>query len=302
MKGKILILRGEEFDRNWPSFSRNTGLINFWNEKKFAAKADDNLTYRAVNHWTDLGLLDDDRTKNKQWKKLSLRDFIWLHIIKELRSFGFPNEKIMVAKKNLFLGLLNGKYEPIVEYYLTCAFSGAQVYLVALNDGSSALCTQNEFEASEIILRTVPGFVLVNLNLIFKSLLPGRNFISKAEEAEFSEEELAVVEFIRSKKYKKIELILRGGRIEMVNATESMPLNDYRIIELIKQSSYQKITVEVEHGKVVSLERTHKTKNHLLPKTLGHLQENLATEKLSAQQKINPHAERKRVQKLPRQR
>jgi DNA-binding transcriptional MerR regulator len=60
------------------------------------------LKQREVNHWDSYGLIDLPRETNGEWRKFSFLDYIWLHLIKELRSMGVPLEIINKAKENVF--------------------------------------------------------------------------------------------------------------------------------------------------------------------------------------------------------
>ncbi len=54
---------------------------NILNEKKYAIK-DTDASYRSINHWSSLGLLDDVREdNNKGWRKFSIIDIVWLRIL-----------------------------------------------------------------------------------------------------------------------------------------------------------------------------------------------------------------------------
>ncbi len=63
--------------------------------QKFVLK-DIGITTRVMNHWDAKGLIPLSRNKGKTYK-FNFTEFIWLHIVKELREYGFPLESIKEA-------------------------------------------------------------------------------------------------------------------------------------------------------------------------------------------------------------
>ncbi len=60
------------------------------------------ITTRVFNHWTKMGLMPD----RKKWKsgntyRFNFIELIWFKIVKELREFGYPIEKIKHVKQQL---------------------------------------------------------------------------------------------------------------------------------------------------------------------------------------------------------
>ncbi len=57
------------------------------------------LTQRVVMHWDQFGLIDLPRSNNEEWRKFSFLDYVWLHIIQDLRNVGVPLEVIKKVKE-----------------------------------------------------------------------------------------------------------------------------------------------------------------------------------------------------------
>lgn len=71
---------------------------------------------------------------------------------------------------------------------------------------------------------------------------------------------MEIIKIIRERKCKSIEIKFNNQQIERISINEQIPLNEKRIIELMKEKAYQRITIEVEEGKPVSIERIEKKK------------------------------------------
>ena len=69
--------------------------------KRFELK-DTEQTYRTINHWCSVGLLDDSRINSQGWRKFSMVELAFISIISALRNFGVPLETIKVVKEELF--------------------------------------------------------------------------------------------------------------------------------------------------------------------------------------------------------
>ena len=64
---------------------------------------DINVTTRVFNHWLNYGLLPDEGLeKQGNLHQLKFTEYIWVKLIKELREFGMPLEKIKLVKEQLY--------------------------------------------------------------------------------------------------------------------------------------------------------------------------------------------------------
>jgi DNA-binding transcriptional MerR regulator len=69
-------------------------------DKQFVMK-DVGLTSRLFNHWMAAGIIPNIPKAGDYRYEFSFLDLIWLHIVKELRVFGFPLNKIKVIYDQL---------------------------------------------------------------------------------------------------------------------------------------------------------------------------------------------------------
>lgn len=60
-------------------------------------------SYRAINNWESNGLLENARPQKSGWRRFNLKDLVWIRIISDLRSFGYPLKKLKLVKDRLWM-------------------------------------------------------------------------------------------------------------------------------------------------------------------------------------------------------
>lgn len=65
------------------------------------SKSDTNLTYRKVNHYKKVGLIEQNSISGS-WLKLNGYDLIWIQIVESLRKWGVSLKKLSTLRDNLF--------------------------------------------------------------------------------------------------------------------------------------------------------------------------------------------------------
>ncbi|MBU0472084.1 MAG: MerR family transcriptional regulator, partial [Nanoarchaeota archaeon] len=116
----------------WKDFNTDPVFNHAFEKKYFSKQSIEGVSYRQINHWTEQGLIDDTRTKDSKWRKFSLIDLVWIHIIRELKEFGFPNNKIKIVKETIL-----DKKEPVLKFYIYLVYRRKEkrVDLFVLNTG-----------------------------------------------------------------------------------------------------------------------------------------------------------------------
>jgi hypothetical protein len=128
----------------------------------------ESFSYRIINHWEKNDLLFNVRPEGKGWRRFSLIDTIWVHIIAKLRGFGFSLEKIKLLKEEL-------KYEPfgdwaILDFYLSRSMAlQMPVYLIAFVNGRMELVLYEEYIKA---LPQVNDHITISLNGIVQEVFP----------------------------------------------------------------------------------------------------------------------------------
>ncbi len=263
-KSARLIMRGDAFDMALLAFlsDENKPFRDYISEKRYTVQDVDNASYRAINHWCSHGLLNDEREKESQkWRRLSIVDMTWLHIIKELREYGLPLKKIYRAKKTLFY-VGEGKEKrrfPMLNLYIWEACLRKPIYILAFNDGQCEPLSKQQFDSHEKLGLLGSSFLIINLNDIIsktveiKEITPIYGYGSML--GKISEKELGLLAMIRSKKLDRVEIKFKNGKIERIDGTQKINVKK-RIIDILNENKYQGITVKQANGKVVSIQRT----------------------------------------------
>ena len=96
-------------------------MQDYLKEKKFKQRNSE-ISYRILNHWEKLGLIDNDRPQGKGWRKFSVIDIVWMEIIKELRNFGYSNDKILTVKRDLINRAESGIISKNILFIYYCLF------------------------------------------------------------------------------------------------------------------------------------------------------------------------------------
>ena len=102
--------------------------------EKTGTMRDTQLSYRVVNNWESVGLIDSDRPSGKGWRKFSVMDAVWMRIIGELRKFGFLMEKIKKTKVSLNRSIRQEEGFPWLEYFVVSALVNKDPVMILLFD------------------------------------------------------------------------------------------------------------------------------------------------------------------------
>lgn len=96
----MITFKLDEFFDN-QSFSKGLELYNQITEQRFFV-SHTGVNYRTINHWDEKGLIQCTRRKEGGDRRFSFADFVWLKIVKDLRSFGVPIVTIKKFKDDIY--------------------------------------------------------------------------------------------------------------------------------------------------------------------------------------------------------
>lgn len=223
-------------------------------------------TYRTINHWSEIGLIDDERQEDSRgWRAFSAIDLIWIRVIQELRVFGLALEKIASVKQALF----STDNEEIISSLFFNA-SGRKCLLLAFRDGESKLVYNEELAQIE------GSFLCLDVIRLAKEVLEKvpedlMEFFEGLSHLTHEEQEL--IAMLRTGQYEEVNVILKDGNIKRFEMKQSVK---GRMIDLLKEHDFQDITVKSESGKIISLKRTIK---HIpISKAMENIQAPISTQ------------------------
>jgi|ERR1035437_775330 DNA-binding transcriptional MerR regulator len=110
-------------------------------QRKIFTIKDCKLTYRALNHYQEIGIIDFIKNNEKSWRKFNGIELIWINIVLQLRGLGISLNKILKAKKSLFeegnkgsidkAQFINNSFEQEVALSI---FNQYDLYLILFSD------------------------------------------------------------------------------------------------------------------------------------------------------------------------
>lgn len=230
-------------------------------EKRYTVK-DSDTTYRIINHWMSQGLLEDDREDtSKGWRKLALTEILWLRILLVLRRYGLPLEKLQNTYNSLFF--FNGEHS---LWWLKSAMAlclsqkPIQVFVVVFDDGKAAFASLKSLLFTDRIKGQAQSYIRINLNLLCCEMLGSNKYIPELEkDFELAEDEIDLINTIRTNEYDQVSLRLNAGHIEQIDTTK-MVSGAQSISELLENINFGEVTFQVVKGKVAHTKTTKKTK------------------------------------------
>jgi DNA-binding transcriptional MerR regulator len=217
-------------------------------------------SYRQINSWDAYGLIDFAREGN-EWRKYSIMDSLWLHIIHELRGFGYTVEQIKKVKKNLSEnGKILNMSMPLLEVNIHIALSRKKrIILLVFADGFAAPIPYDLYKMN-ITDHKLDNHIYININDILERLYPG-DYFKPIDLIYFNlnNEQYELLSFIQLGNYERVEINFKNKKMQTIEGLERLDANK-RIVEILYENKYQKIEVIQKDGKIVSLVRKVKKK------------------------------------------
>lgn len=231
---------------------------NFLSEKRYSSK-ELGESYRVINHWTELGLLSDDRTNDTKWRKFSIVDIVWTLVVKELRFYGMSLDKIKKARNDLFEIPFSSDWpEHELEFHIFLTMIKRGVYLLVMPDGFATLVSDQDMPLREILQqnKATNSMLLISLNKLMSQIFPNKDFKPFFPLLrELTQEEFELINFIRFNAFDEVVVKLQDGKLQRFEGKKKESVES-NLLKLIKQNQYQKVEVLVSGDKVVKIERT----------------------------------------------
>lgn len=224
-------------------------------------------SYRQINHWEEMGLLEDDRTvAGKGWRKFSFYDMTYILILKKLRQMGMPIEKLRKTKESLFAPVVE-KRTDINLLEIATAFIYLKDYgnshLVIAEDGTAHFMPMEDFTHYKRQNLLPSGMFLLNIN----AMLREETMVSTGEKLPLNNDRIV---FLSPKEFDLIYNIrmktdVKEMKICLENPNESedwVPLTEKTLDvnikdcdglhNLIDNLGYGKVMLTIRANKIVS--------------------------------------------------
>ena len=136
--------------------------------------SEENISSRVLNHWYEMGIIDDDRLNGKGWKRLSMSEIVWIHIINKLRGFGLDLKRIKEVKSqiDLYSSKDNISKSPLLDFYMAVAItSSIPIKLIVFESGQAEIVRQMEIDLGNEFGWITEDFISIDLNKLLDKLL-----------------------------------------------------------------------------------------------------------------------------------
>lgn len=221
------------------------------NEKLLSVK-DTDITYRLINHWAEKGLISDDRESQKGWRKLSILDAIWTHVLVELRKYGMPLESLGNAFRTTFWqgGITDRRFEVAVALCLQREL----VLMITFDDGASELFRKKDFNyALSLGSLAAKSYVTINLNKCVEAVT-SRGHAELNYSPPLSETEQETIDLVRSGDFDRIELLLKNGTPIKLSKIKKQQKGNLQLDGLAQAIEYGEMKVKISDGKIQIIE------------------------------------------------
>ena len=237
----------------------------FINTPRYTVK-DSNATYRVINTWAAQGLLPERREENTSWRKLSLKDLIWLEILKELREFGLPLEKARKAYQCLVVSE-KGLERPHLEVALGLAIrtTPLAVFVVVFQDGSADIATNECIDFTDHV-HGYQSFLRLNVNQLLRRVFPQTPIIKAAacriplqpNDMVLDVAEREIIGAVREEENEQIHIRKKSGVIDAYETISNIPKP--QAFQILQEMRFGEVAIQNENGVPVHARVTRKIK------------------------------------------
>lgn len=252
----------EAFDNGFYEYFKNrkqNRISDILNNKERNIKFK-TISYRELNSWEKAGLLTIER-EEREWRRFSIVDAIWVKLIKELRVFGMSWKQLKVTKESLEFGSKKcGVAMPFLEFYT--AFVIAQkmpVIIIVFKDGIAIPISVTQYRVAKETIG-IDNHIQINLNDIIQGMVPELD-LKPVHNAgmQLHMDEMELLAFLRLGEYEKVEIKYKNGKIDLIEGTEREV--SQKVHEVISQKCYEEIKIRKrDDGVITSVVRTRKKK------------------------------------------
>lgn len=230
------------------------------NAKKFRV-ADTTLSYRQVNHLDNTDVLKDTRKDKKHWRKFSLKELIFLSIVKELRKYGFKEEQLKPLQIAFFSK--KNKNDMLSDFAIGIVFIKLQISLIIDNQNRAFFFDDIGMEL--FFKKSYKSYLKINLNEIVNEIRAkigkerieyktyGDIIASVIDDFDLNKKELEIMKLIRNKNYKSISIRKNDKNEFIIKGEKTDKFSEKDLLKIIEEKDFVDINLVKRDGKVVSI-------------------------------------------------
>lgn len=171
-KSAFTIFDHEWFHKNFVLgfLAKESQSKEFLNQPRFPI-SDESPSSRVLNHWNDVGILEDNRPDGKGWRKLSFTESVWIDIVTKLRKFGLDLKKIKLVKD--CLDLHNGEDEvsvcPMLDFFILYSKASKHpVSLIVFASGIAFIALQKDIDFAKAVGTIDDDYISIDLSQLVR--------------------------------------------------------------------------------------------------------------------------------------
>lgn len=229
------------------------------------------LSYRQLNDWEGKGVMPDPRSEDASWRKYSPRDIFALMVCKEIRDrFGVPLESLRWLKDFMF-------QQDADHFAAAVEMMAMGMSVLLLTDLSKTFVMDSDLEMEDLLKlgyfrhEEGQGYILLKLNPLVNRLLSclKEPFQLRIHDRFYavvrdtlgamrvrSVEEFEVLELVRKGEFRRVSVLLKGGRVERIEAEKEHDIRERgEILDLLNSSKYQTVTLTKVDGQIIRVTR-----------------------------------------------
>lgn len=251
-------------------------LLEYIRDQKYRIN-ETGMSYRQVNSLDQVGLLNDTRKSDKNWRHFSLNDLFYLHVITQTRAFNTNNAQLEYLKKLFYSQTINyskiGKVHTS-EIALVALFTGlVPIGLVFYSDGE-AVFTDNTEAAFVPIFKDIKDrkyiFFLLHESfkgriektkqeLLFQSKFDLKQFENDYSVRSITRKQRALLNILDNNNYSQITITKKadgGLLIKGENNVKGAKLTPEDVLKIFEQKEFGDIKVHKRKGEIASVRST----------------------------------------------
>jgi hypothetical protein len=229
----------------------------------FEIGKDAGTSYRVINHWDSLGLIDCERASSNSWRRFNLIETLWISVMRRFRKMEISLGKIAQIKP-YFFEIIDPKCPiTIVDFYVMCAYLQARpVFFITLLDGQSEFLFYEEYKAA-ISSNLLDSCITIHINPFLKEVLPEKNIRSNFTymfNPFVCEEPLPpicqdLLQMVEKEDFDFIQIVKRKGKIKEMHIEQNFPGS---VKEHDLKQGYRNVSIENHHenGSIKGRKRT----------------------------------------------
>lgn len=232
---------------------KNKKLRELVNDRKYNVGETD-ITYRMIGHWDEYDLLPQGLRQTNGWRKFTFIEMVWLRVVKRLRDFGLPIDKIALTKECLLEWNKKSNTYDSFEYYVVKTWKTKyDPYVIVISDGHADIATLPEIK----IVGNMWGqrdMILISLTSVIEEM---NEIVSEKDDVftlSLSNREL--LSDVYAEDNSEVKIKVRGGKLTEIETSSTItdPKCAKEAEDKFKtEGLYGNVTSQIENGQQKSV-------------------------------------------------